>query len=78
MKFIRFKADRIKKEELDVYNHKGEYLGWIEFKGDWKTHKQFIFCPMPDMFFTKGCLHEIVQKLQEMNKFENYKSECDS
>jgi hypothetical protein len=78
MKFIHFKSDRVKSDELSVHNHKGTFLGWIEFQGEWKTDKQFIFCPANDVFFTEGCLREIVEKLQEMNMFEQYSATSDS
>jgi len=52
----------------DVWNHKTELIGHIEFMGKWKKHKQFIFCPDEDTFFTSGCLIEIVKFLDKLNK----------
>lgn len=74
MKFIQFK-EKIEDDlfMVYVYNHKGEYLGYIEYKDDWKKHKQHIFVPYkdaisPELFFTEGCLLEIAEKLKELNK----------
>ena len=68
MKFIRFKEALDQENCYIVNNHKGDRLGFIEWKGDWKIHKQYIFCPLKDTFFTNGCLLEIVEKLNELNK----------
>lgn len=74
MNFIHFKSDRVNTNELSVYNHKGIFLGWIEFQGSWKTRKQFIFCPADGVFFTAVCLREITEKLHELNRFNEYQA----
>lgn len=65
MKFIHFKETE---NEILVYNHKKEYLGYINYKFEWKVHKQFVFNPEEFTFFTFGCLNEISAKLEELNK----------
>jgi SMC interacting uncharacterized protein involved in chromosome segregation len=71
-KFIRFQEglDYMGYEtgRIEVHNHKKELLGYIDFQGKWKSHKQFIFIPMPETFYTIGCLVEIGLKLKEMNE----------
>ena len=65
-KFIRF--ENTGNDVYNVFNHKNDYLGYIYFYDEWKTHKQFVFCPGIDTFFTAGCLLEIIEKLKELNK----------
>ncbi|MCX6748446.1 MAG: hypothetical protein NT076_02475 [Candidatus Pacearchaeota archaeon] len=60
MKFIRF-------DGFEVSNHKGEYLGNISLK-EWKVHTQYVFNPDLETFFTAGCLKEIEEKLEELNR----------
>lgn len=67
MNFIKFKPTA-NKDVLRVYNHKEDYLGIIEFFSKWRIHKQFIFIPEGNSFFTEGCLMEIAEKMKELNK----------
>ena len=75
MKFIRIEKELgeeeikdIKEITFNVFNHKKEYLGWIDYKYSWKKHKQFIFSPAEDTFFTIECLKEITDYLDKLNK----------
>jgi len=75
MKFIRVERELgddllpdVRNVGFSVYNHKREYLGRIDFESRWKTHKQFIFWPVSNSFFTSGCLQEIVEVLDKFNQ----------
>lgn len=71
-KFIRFfKRESLPKKgekRFDVMNHKGEYLGVIEFYKKWKKNKQWVFYPDNGTFYTDGCLEDISKKLKELNE----------
>ena len=64
-KFVKFV--KVLDKRFNVYNHKKEFLGHIDFFDEWKVHKQFVFYPLGDTFFTAGCLKEIEDKLVELN-----------
>jgi len=57
----------IRVENKQVFNHKNDYLGEIEWMGAWKVHKQFVFV-IDDLYFTAGCLREIADNLDNMTE----------
>ena len=72
-KFIHFhnrKIEFTREFIIDVYNHKEEHLGIIQYWNEPRFHKQFIFEPefTEPLFFTSGCLEEIIIKLKALNK----------
>lgn len=54
-------------EGKEVFNHKKEMLGRFSFK-HWRFHPQWIFEPDSDVFFSAGCLRDILKELEERNK----------
>ena len=55
-----------------VTNKKRQYLGKILYRGNWRC---WVYSPANDslcdddfMWFSKSCLHEICDKLEELNK----------
>jgi hypothetical protein len=64
-KFIRI-------ENKQVFNHKNEYLGEIEWMGAWKVHKQYVFA-IDDLFFTASCLREIADHLDKVTETDKPK-----
>jgi hypothetical protein len=64
-KFVKF--GELTDGTMKVSNHKGEYLGYLSFMGQWRVHKQWVFNADSDTFYTEGCLAEIMGKLNQLN-----------
>jgi hypothetical protein len=52
----------------DVFNHKGDYLGFISFNNKWK---RFVFNPDKDTFYDSKCLVQIANELTLIHNRKN-------
>lgn len=50
---------------MDVGNHKGEYLGEIQYESRWR---QYVFMPDYGTMFSWDCLEGIAEKLKETDR----------
>ena len=66
-KFVYYQTSKLDPTIIEVFNHKAQYLGYINWIGFWKVHKQFVFNPDNETFFTSSCLKEITEKLESLN-----------
>jgi len=68
IKFVKI-ADKPKTTVWSCQNVKGDYgIGIVRWNPGWR---QYCFFPEPEMVFSVGCMQDIIDFIQDLNKSEN-------
>lgn len=62
----------INEGRIEVYSKKDDYLGAIEYYPNWNT---FIWEQDAEVFMSRECLQQVLNKLEKLNKKRGCKNE---